>query len=285
MGGPQCKWPNGAAPSEDSPEYAEGFKSSLKELADHLAAKGFSRNRWAFYPIDEPWNTGFTAIPSLRRFCKLVKKSDPTAQVYADPAGLVRAEYLDEFKDLIDVWQPEMNLLKRDPVLLEWFKKNARHFWAYEAPGPSKDLLPLGHYRTFSWYALKFGLEGAGYWVYRGDDNWWGWTDTDYSSIYPSGDLVVPSRRWNADRDGVEDYRAVHVLRDEIAKARAAGRSTEADKAEALINEAIEKIVGWQIGSIDEITRWTRDYEVDLNIFESYKERIAREIMTLREAK
>ena len=37
------------------------------------------------------------------------------------------------------------------------------------------------------------------------------------------GPLQFPSRRWEADRDGVEDYRAFYVLRQEIEKARAAG--------------------------------------------------------------
>ena len=284
-GPPACKWPTGTAPKEDNPEYAAGFKAGIHELASHLAAKGFPYRQWAFYPMDEPWNTGFTGIANLKRFCQRVKESDPKAQVYADPAGLVRVEYLEEFKDLVDIWQPELNLLKRDPKLLEWFHANAKRLWAYEAPGPAKDLLPLGHYRAYAWFAIKFGLEGVGYWVYRGEDNWWGSNDTDYSAVYQTNDLVVPSRRWEADRDGVEDYRAVHLLREAIKKARAAKRTEDADRAEALINEAADKIVGWQIGSIDEITRMTRDYEIDFNLFLEYREKIQQEISRLLAAK
>ncbi len=280
-GPPSCKWP-GAAPAEDSAESAAGFKTAIQELATHMAAKGFDYRQWAFYPIDEPWNTGFTSIPDLKRFCQRVKKADPKAQVYADPAGLVRVEYLDEFKDLIDIWQPEMNLLKRDPKLVEWFAKHAKRFWAYEAPGPAKDLLPLGHYRAFAWLAQKFGTEGAGYWVYRGEDNWQNCATTDYSAVYQTNDHVVPSRRWEADRDGVEDYRACYLLRKEIEKARASHRKSEANEAQALLDEAIEKIVGWQVGSIDEITRWTRDYEIDFDALMAYRTRIEQAIVKLR---
>jgi hypothetical protein len=145
--------------------------------------------------------------------------------------------------------------------------------------------LPLGHYRAYAWFAVRFGLEGVGYWVYRGEDNWWTSSETDYSAVYQTNDLVVPSRRWEADRDGVEDYRAVNLLRDEIKKARAAGRSEDAERAENLINEAANKIVGWQIGIIDEITRMTRDYEINFNLFQQYRERIAQEIEKLRAAK
>ena len=268
-----------------SDAHFEGFKAGIKELAEHLASKGFEYRQWAFYPIDEPWNTGFTEIPHLKRFCEMVKRADPKAQVYANPAGLVRVEYLNEFKGLIDIWQPEMNLLKRDPKLVEWFHANAKRFWAYEAPGPAKDLLPLGHYRAFAWLAWKFGLEGAGYWVYRGEDNWWASAGTDYSAVYQTNDLVIPSRRWEADRDGVEDYRAFHVFRKEIETARAAGRVAEADRAQALMDEAVGKVVGWQIGAIDEITRMTRDYEIDFDQLSGYRRRIAEAIMALRSSR
>ena len=279
---PSCKWPNGTAPGEDTDAYFNGFKTGVAELAKHLTAKGFPYRQWALYPIDEPWNTGFTEVPHLKKFCERVKKSDPQAQVYADPAGLVRAEYLDEFKGLIDIWQPEMNLLKRDPKLLEWFHANAKRLWAYEAPGPAKNLLPLGHYRGFAWLAWKFGLEGAGYWVYRSEDTWWPVADTDYSAVYQTRDQVIPSRRWEADRDGVEDYRALYVLRQEIEQARSGGRAADADRAQALMDDAVQAVVGWQVGSIDEITRMTRDYEIDFTKLMEFRTRIAEEIIRLR---
>lgn len=280
-GPPTPQWPGGTAPDAASDAAFNAFKNGIAAMASHLADKGFPYAQWAFYPMDEPWNTGFTGIPELKAFCERVKRADPKAYIYADPAGLVRVEYLDEFKGLIDIWQPEMNLLKRDPELVAWFHQNAKRFWAYEAPGPAKDLLPLGHYRAFAWLAWHFGLEGAGYWVYQGDDIWLT-TDTNYSAVYKSGDTIVPSRRWEADRDGVEDFRAFYVLRDEIQKARAAGRAAQADAAEALLNEAVEKVVGWQIGSIDEITRMTRDYELDYTLLMDYRTRIAKAIMELR---
>ncbi len=279
---PSCKWPEGVAPKEDSEAYFNGFKTGIAELAKHLDGLGFPYRQWAFYPIDEPWNTGFTLVPALKRFCEMVKRADPKAQMYADPAGLVRTEYLDEFKDLIDIWQPEMNLLKRDPKLVKWFQANAKRFWTYEAPGPAKDLPPLGHYRAFAWMAWKFGCEGVGYWVYRGEDNWWTFTNPDYSAVYQTNGQVTPSRRWEADRDGVEDYRALYVLREAATKARAAGRTAEADKAQTLMDEAIEQLIGWQVANIDEITRMTKDYELDFDKLMDYRTRIAEAIIELQ---
>jgi hypothetical protein len=281
---PGRKWPEGVNPAAGSEPYFNGFRTAVREMAAHLRDRGFPYGQWAFYPIDEPWNTGATHVAQLKQFAEMVKRADGEAMVYTDPAGGVRAEYLDEFKGLIDIWQPEINHLKRDPALLEWFRRNARHFWAYEATGPAKDLLPLGYYRAYGWLAWRLGVEGAGYWVYRGEDMWWPMGDTDYSAVYATDTSVVPSRRWEADRDGVEDYRALYLLRREIESARTAGRVGEADRAQALMDEAVENVAGWQVGVIDEITRQTRDYEMDFELLLQYRAAIAQEIARLREA-
>ena len=281
---PPRRWPPGVKPDEESEEYFNGFRTAIRELANHLESKGFDYDKWGFYPIDEPWNTGFTAIPRLKRFCEMVKRADPKARNYTDPAGLVRVEYLEEFKDLIDIWQPEMNLLKRDPELVKWFKENADDFWAYEATDPGKNLLPLGYYRANGWLAWMFGLEGAGFWVYKANDIWWPIQSGDWSVVYQTDDQVVPSRRWEASRDGVEDYRAFYVLAKEIEKARMAGRDAEADAAQALMDDAVENVVAWQAKTIDEITRQTREYEIDFEMLLEYRVRIANEIIRLRDA-
>ncbi|NUM54677.1 MAG: PQQ-like beta-propeller repeat protein [Candidatus Hydrogenedentes bacterium] len=277
------KWP-GDVPAVDSETHIAGIRTAIHEMNRHLDPLGFGYDQWAFYPMDEPWNTGFTGIPELKAFCSRVKKAEPSAQIYADPAGSTRIEYVSEFKGLIDVWQPEMNILKRDPALVKWFQENSKHFWAYEATGPGKEMLPLGYYRAYAWLAWSLGTEGAGYWVYRGEDTWWPVGGGDWSAVYQSNEFVVPSRRFQADRDGVEDYRALYLLREEAKKARAAGRNAEAIKAETLIDEAVSKVVGWQIGAIDEITRFTRDYELDYGLLLDYRERIAELIVQMRSA-
>lgn len=279
---PPRKWPEGVNPAPDSEAYFNGFKTAVLELGRHLEEKGIRYDQWAFYPIDEPWLTGFSHIPHLRRFCQMVKRSDPRVQNYTDPAGLVRVEYIDEFKDLIDIWQPELNLLKRDPELVQWFRDNARHFWTYHAIGPGKDLPPMGHYRLYAWIAWHFGCEGAGYWVYARNDIWWPVQGGDWSVGYQTGDQVVPSRRWEADRDGVEDYRAFSVLREESRRARGLGLDEAADSAQKLLDDAMQDMVAWNIENIDEITSYTRDFDLPLNRFLEWRDRVADKILELR---
>jgi hypothetical protein len=104
----------------------------------------------------------------------------------------------------------------------------------------------------------------------------------DWSAVYQTNDQVVPSRRWEADRDGVEDYRALFVLAQEIARARGQQQTAAADRAQALIDEAVEALIGWQIPNIDEITRMTRAYDLDFDLLMEYRNKIAHEIMRLR---
>jgi hypothetical protein len=196
----------------------------------------------------------------------------------------VRVQYVEEFKDLIDIWQPEVDVLKNDRELVKWFRENAKTFWFYEAYGPGKDLLPLGHYRTRPWLAWYFGATGSGFWVYKDLDTWWSLEGTAYGAVYQTDKDVVTSRRWEAVRDGVEDWRALYVLREEIVKAREFGRTAAADAAQALSDEAVEAIVGTQPKDADERVWATGDYdnEIDFDVLMDYRAKIAEQIIKLR---
>ncbi|HQO34362.1 MAG TPA: DUF4091 domain-containing protein, partial [bacterium] len=282
-GPPSCRWPEGFQPEKDSEQEFRGFQTAIAELTSYMQDKGFDYDHWAFMTGDEPWNNGFGGIPEMKQFCEKVKRADSNVRIYANPAGLVRVEYLEEFRDLIDIWQPEVNTLKRDPELVKWFREHAKRFWFYEASNPAKNFLPLGYNRAYPWYAWYFGAEGGGKFVYKSLDDWWLAPAGDWSSVYQTDLDVVPSRRWEAERDGVEDYRAFRILQREIDRVRGAGRDDEADKAQAVIDQAIHDVIGWQIGTIDEITRQTRDYELDYQLLLGYRTRIVKEIIRLRE--
>jgi len=44
----------------------------------------------------------------------------------------------------------------------------------------------------------------------------------------------------------------------------------------------VEQVAGWQIRNIDEITRQTREYEIDFNLIQQQRARIAAEIAALQ---
>ncbi len=281
---PPVQWPEGLKVAQEDLLYEKGFITAVKTLAAHLHSIDWGYERWGLYPYDEPWLTGFTIIPALRQFCERVRKADSKVRNYADPTGLLRVEYVDEFKELIDIWQPEINILKRDPALRQWFKEHADAYWAYEATDPGKGLLPLGYYRGYAWLAWILGLDGAGFWVYKAFDIYWPLECSHWSVVYSTDDEVTPSRRWEAVRDGQEDYRLFYALREAIETARHAGHVEAADRAQTLLKQAVQEVVGWQIGTIDEITRRTRSYELDFTRLQHYRKLLGETLLNLQEA-
>jgi hypothetical protein len=69
-GPPTRNWPDGTEVEPDSELYRKGFATAVHAFVDHLNALGWGYDRWAFYPIDEPWNTGDTLIPHSARFAR-----------------------------------------------------------------------------------------------------------------------------------------------------------------------------------------------------------------------
>lgn len=279
LSGPSPQIPAGV--DQTSEAYRTAFAAALRTLVEHMNSNGWGCDRWALYPLDEPWLTGDEMIPYLRRFCEMVKTADPTVLIYADPAGHVTVEGVTPFADLIDIWQPELNILKRGgEPLRKCFRTMPGEIWAYEAPGNAKSLLPLGFYRAQPWMAWRCGLSGAGYWVYKSADLWYPVLGGEYGVVYPAGDDVVTSRRWEASRDGIEDYRALWLLREMAREARAAGYIAEADRADALLKEASDKVVGFQ-EQVDEILREVQPYDLDWQTLTAYREKIAETIVQL----
>jgi hypothetical protein len=83
---------------------------------------------------------------------------------------------------------------------------------------------PHSYYRLHHWHSFDLGLNGAAMWVYT--DEFGTWNDyeggTSYSMIYEGPDGPIPGKRWEAWRDGIEDFELLRQLR---AQAEATGRA------------------------------------------------------------
>ena len=117
--------------------------------------------------------------------------------------------------------------------LVETMHGDGRELWTYTCAGNSKHLSPLAYNRGHMWMCFNLGHTGGGIYTYsRGEADWH--VTTDYSLIYPATDGPVPSKRWEAVRDGVEDYSMLMALK---AAANAAGADPElVTRARALLS-------------------------------------------------
>jgi len=259
--------------------WKKGYAKALHILVDHLRELGIGYEEFALYHHDEPGLFKGPIIESVYQLAKLTKEIDPNVQVYANPTGGANAENLACLGPYVDIWCPFLTLVKRDPELVRFLKETGRRVWCYEAEGNVKRLHPLGYYRAQPWIAFSYGLEGVGFWTYRYRDLWDRWAM--YGMVY-EGDGPVPSKRWEAYRDGVEDYNYLSLLREAIEDARSAGVSARTIReAEELLRRAVEEVTRGQ-EEVDEITRWVGEMSMDYELFARLRRSIAQATVSLR---
>lgn len=213
-------------------------------LRDHLSNHGRTYNDYAFYLLDEPGLDYGPNIAILLDIGKLIREADPKLLTYTDPVPGLSWQDFERIEPLVDIWAPNMRLvsglLSGDPRIQRIRK--AKTVWSYECVSQVKSLSPLCYNRANAWRAKYFGLSGIGFWTHSTTeaDHWLGGktVNDEYALVYP-GELPVPSVRWEAVRDGLEDVAAIALLEQQIARHRQAGTKTNlVQQAEAAVRIA-----------------------------------------------
>ncbi|HNT86637.1 MAG TPA: DUF4091 domain-containing protein, partial [Candidatus Hydrogenedentes bacterium] len=201
----------------ESEAYAKAHVAWLRAWVTRLRALGVGYDGFALYPVDEPGLSDGLADRHVL-LGKLAREADPKIVLYTDPVGRVTEDELRAMLPYVDVWCPNRNGLILDTTnaaKLEIIKKSGKTVWMYECDHNAKHQSPLGYYRAQAWLAWHHGMTGIGFWSYctSQDDPWFVPSlRHDYLLVYP-GDGVVSSKRWEAVRDGVEDYAVLAALR------------------------------------------------------------------------
>ncbi len=213
-----------------SPEWHRAAVVYLRKWVDHLRARGMDYKDWAIYTIDEPGlKEGLVDIHI--NLGKVVREADPKIRIYTDPVGDASLDDLKAMAPYTDIWCPARGGIvnKPDQSKLDFIKSTGKDVYTYECQGNAKHRSPLGYYRGQAWLAWMQGLKSLGFWTYctSAFDPWFNSGEADYLLIY-QGDGVVPSRRWHAVRDGIEDHAMLTLLRAAADKAAAEGRAAAA---------------------------------------------------------
>jgi len=265
-----------ASMSQDSPIWKKAHQEWMREFVAHLASIGIDYRHFAFYPVDEPGNSGHTGIEQLIAAAKVLREADPQAPIYADPAGgAYPTEWIRELDPWVDVWAPASGLSDR-PDIRDIISTRNRQVWMYDAPGNVRLLSPLGFYRRQPWTALRNGARGSGYWVYY-YSNLWGVgpaNEPDYGTVYIDRTEVVDSRRWRASHDGVQDVTAVLLLDEAIAEAQKAGVDPmSCDKARSTREDVLAAV-----------TAGADDNRLPFDVLQRSRRQIADTLLALRSA-
>jgi hypothetical protein len=201
---------------QESDAYARAHSTLMQDWVRHLREMGVGYDGFALYPVDEP-GLRDGLVERYLLYAKLARRADPKIQMYTDPVSRITMEELREMLPYVDIWCPNRSafLLDVGQDKMDLMKSSGKTIWNYECLGNAKHRSPLGYYRAQAWLAWHHGLTGIGFWSYctSSADPWYVPGDTqDYLMIY-QGEGVVPSKRWEAVRDGVEDYCMLWALR------------------------------------------------------------------------
>ena len=166
---------------------------------------------------------------------------------------------------LLSIIQPDLHLIRENPEGMKAVTASAA-YWHYEAPGDQRHLDPLGFYRVKPWVSYQMGMTGGGYWVYQYSSFWFldPKLGPEYGAVYPTAAGPVTTKRWEASRDGIEDYELLTMLRARC------GSSTEAT---SLLNDAVAFVTRGQENASD-ISRQLRAYTPDYDNWMQYRGKI-----------
>jgi len=112
-----------------------------------------------------------------------------------------------------------------------WFTTLHRDWWLYSNPkSPAKLASPLHDFRLLAWWAWHYGARGIGFWSYSDTNGSSAWDDLDsrrpdWAVVYESPDGIVSSRRWEAFREGLEDYALLYTRRTARERIQHIGKS------------------------------------------------------------
>ncbi|MCC7496293.1 MAG: PQQ-binding-like beta-propeller repeat protein [Bryobacterales bacterium] len=264
MGSVNVEWPKGYQPAPALEEKTYG--RAIRWYSAHMKRLGLNYSDYALYIQDEPGLMGYDKnyqrwMTNLKR----IKAADPEIHLYADPAGGAKPEILKPVAHLLSIIQPDLHLIREDPAGMKSIAASAQ-YWQYEAPADQRHLDPLGFYRMKPWVSYQMGMTGGGYWVYQSTPFWFLDPNlgTEYGSVYPTASGPVTTKRWEASRDGIEDYELLTMLHN---------RAANSPEAQKLLEDAVAFVTAGQ-QNVSDISRQLRSYTPDFKTWMEYRERI-----------
>ncbi|MCE1197769.1 MAG: DUF4091 domain-containing protein, partial [Marinilabiliales bacterium] len=235
---------------KDRPE----FNAYLDRLLSHLATKGIDKSHFAMYPYDEPGGAGWTIVNKLVLFGKMTKAKDPDLLIYMDGGG--EAPMFQAMAPYLDIWCVGYNALPEQSAAMEVIRKDkGSRLWSYDCSysyarpmGPNiKNINIIGQFRMSALAAYRWHANGIGYWSYNLGDDIWGRTMMEYPLVYKGHSKPVDSRRWEAVREGTEDFRILVALKDLLGRLSSEKKKilqNRIDELETSINHWIDQSDG-----------------------------------------
>jgi len=248
-------------PPRFGPEWKALMTAWLRQWVAFLRQQGIGYDRFAMYPFDEYIGDAFY---ELARFIK--QEVDPQIRIYANARGDPGGREMLRLLPLVDVWcLPDQPAGFRPPAHEQGLREGGaraggapqRQVWTYACAGPGKALPPYAYYRLQMWRAFARGDSGCGFWLYSSRERSPAavWRDLPvhagpYDVVYAdegapvdtAGEKLIPSRRWEAWREGVEDYEYLVRLQRAVEAVGSQDRAA-ARRARRVLGQQVEYVL------------------------------------------
>jgi len=247
-----------------SDAWSQNYIDYVRMLAAHVRDNlDLPYDDWAIYLEDEGPSDHFITLG------KLTREADPKIRIWANPQAVGDLEAAQAAEPYIDIFVPPSWGIGRYPEAENLMREKGKEQWMYTNAGwqpPNKTAVPRNDphaahrkVRMDGWLAWKHGRQGVSYWIYVGKwggrysgmpDYKWG---ADPAMVYLGHDGPVTTRRLEAWREGLEDYKLLWIVD------RAAGADGQnpalAREARAHIDAAVEEVLaGPRTG--EKVQRW-----------------------------
>ncbi len=251
------------------PEYKRAYQAFLRVFWDHVKAMGWA-DRFVLYISDEPHDSQPAIRAQMRALCDMIHEVDSRIPIYCSTW-----HHQPEWDGKLDVWGIGHYGIVSVAKMEELKAGGARIWWTTDGQ-MCTDTPYCAIERLLPHYCFEYGAEAYEFWgvdwlTY--DPYRYGWhafllhdfgvgmekeyvryPNGDGFLAYPPGpkkfDRPVPSVRLEQAREGVEDYEYLVLLRNIVARGKAAGR-------EVGIGEAALRKAGELVSSPCEIGRYS----------------------------
>jgi hypothetical protein len=225
-----------------SEEYKRFLSFFLPALQRHLEEKDLLEVYFQ-HLCDEPISTNAVSYKKLASYVR----------EYAPKLKIIEACMCNELVGALDIWVPQPPHYERDIEFFRERQKAGDQVWFYTCLSPTGKYMnrfidyPLIDVRLLHWVNFKYGLTGylhwgLNYWV---NEDPFGQLEPDWDGgnylppgdshiIYPGNRGPISSIRFEALRDGVEDFELLRLLEKKDAK-----------KARAIVDSVVRSLTDY----------------------------------------
>jgi len=209
----------------DIPLGPPEYYAVVTDLVRQLEAARRRHPEWPelyYYPIDEASNE---AAPFLARMLQAIKEVPGTKTYVTQVFERASSRVIEKW---VDVWCSAWFSEDREGVARA--RAKGQVFWCYPNFVACNRGVPNGARMTYGFAFWRSGYSCLIPWHYQAvcgnPFNDFDSTYGDWCCAYPGPDGPIPTQRWEAMREGIDDYRYIYTLQELLARAEKRQHST-----------------------------------------------------------